>query len=413
MDECRRSVTPALFEGKVVEHVPGFSTITNECNMDPTSHSMPVLSCIVRLGRHFNLNLPELHSVQMSFQVLPRTCAFFGVATEMLLHLDPRQIPGTCRKGCGFGHLLASVLMDLFRDARAAEVPQTFRRFSNHTREPSVPPRAQWEVMCHETTVHCMHVFAACSKPAAKKVRSEQCKKISATICEIWEGVGVLTANHSINQKACLGFLPSWCRDLATVDPNSTVIRFFNEHYELRRKLSRTELDRFLATLSRRLEVVFVCELFTERIIENILCKAFRVLKGAKRANWCDTLLPGQQLFQFKSHCVLVISPNGETEEAEGAAIINRFPCGDQLLTMEEVVSLLGFPSVMPSESRRRKFEFYDKVWNPRVMFEVEFNVPATASLSKQALETADATLSKWTGACRNQSPRKRKHDRN
>jgi hypothetical protein len=133
------------------------------------------------------------------------------------------------------------------------------------------------------------------------------------------------------------------------VDPSGKVVKIFNNKFELKRNLNRTELDRFLATPLHRSEV-FASE-FTEQIIEHVLCKAFRGLNGAKTAPWCDTLLPGQQLFHFKSHCVLAISWNGDTEEAEGTAIINRFACGDRLLMMEEVLLTLGFPVVMPLES--------------------------------------------------------------
>ena len=407
MEVSRLSVTPALFEGKQVEYLPGFPTITNKCNMNPNSYSMPVFSCTVRLGRHFNLTLPELHSVQIAYQLLPHTLMFFGVATEMLLQLEPSQIPDTFRIGYGFGYLFGTILLDVFELTREAGGPQGFRRFSLY-REPSVPDRKDWEESCHETCVYCMHVFAAFPKPSSKKTRSESYKKIVATISEIWAGVGVLTANHSINQKACLGFLPAWCRDSATVDPKSKVVEFFNKKFDLKRKLNRTELDRFLSTLSRRLEVVFDGK-FTERIIENILCKAFRCL-GGRITNWCDTLLPGQQLFQFKSHYVLVISPNGEIEEAEGDAIINRFPYGDELLTMEEIVSAIGFTSVMPSQKRRSNFIFYGKVWHPTVKFEVDFHVPTNTPLSKEAMETTNATLSKWIGTLPSRSRRKRKN---
>jgi hypothetical protein len=96
-------------------------------------------------------------------------------------------------------------------------IPQTYCRYSNYM--VSVPNRVRWEQqMCHATTVYCMHVFAAYyAKPTSKKVRSVQYKTILSTICEIWNGVGTLAANHSILQKACLGFLPAWCLDLATV----------------------------------------------------------------------------------------------------------------------------------------------------------------------------------------------------
>jgi hypothetical protein len=327
----------------------------------------------------------------------------------MLLQLQPSQIPATFRNGYGFGYLLASIIVDLFMLTRAAGVPQKYRRYSNY-REPSVPVRARWEEMCHATVVYCMHVCAAYAKPSSKKVRAEHYKKIASTLSDIWEGIGPLGANHSINQKACLGFLPPWCRELATVDPTSRVVKFFNDEFRLRRKLNRTELDRFMATLLKRLEVVFDTT-FTDRIVENILCKAFRVLSknnGNKKVlAWCDTLLPGQQIFDFKSNFVLVLSQGGEMEEVEGDAIVNRFPYGDSLLTMEELVSELGLPSVMPTESRMRKYRFYGKVWWPKVKFDVDFTMPPSKPLSKNALETTKTMLSKWIGS--RPIPRKRK----
>jgi hypothetical protein len=161
--------------------------------------------------------------------------------------------------------------------------------------------------MCHEMTVYCLHVFAAYGQPSSKKIRTDQYKKIASTISDSWDGTGTLGANHFINQKACLGFLPAWCREPATVEPSSRVVKFLNEKYKLRRKLNRPELDRFLSTLSCRLEVAFNTR-FTERIVENVVCKAFRSLstQDAKKAQWCDTLLPGQLLYQFDGDSILV-----------------------------------------------------------------------------------------------------------
>jgi hypothetical protein len=84
-------------------HVPGFFSIRNSCNMDPTSYSMTVLDCTVRLGRHHNLSLPELHSVQMTYHILPHTCMFFGVASQMLQEVKTSQLPASYQKGYGFG----------------------------------------------------------------------------------------------------------------------------------------------------------------------------------------------------------------------------------------------------------------------------------------------------------------------
>jgi hypothetical protein len=103
---------------------------------------------------------------------------------------------------------------------------------------------------------------------------------------------------------------------------------------------------------------------------------------------------------------ILVLSPSGETEELEGNAITNRLPYGDRLLTMDEVVSELGLPSTMPSDSRRRRY-FFGKVWSPKAKFDVNFKVPQAVPLSKKAGEMTKTILSKWFGS--RPIPRKRK----
>jgi hypothetical protein len=291
------------------------------------------------------------------------------------------------------------MIIDLFLLSRASGVPQKYRRWSN-CREPPVPSRERWDEMCHETTVYCLRVFAAYTDASSKKVRVAQHKSICSTISEIWDGVGVLVANHSIKEKACcLGLLPPWCQEqLATVEPNSRVVKFFNEKYKLRRKLNQLELDPFLATITRPLEVGFDTE-FTERIIENLLCKAFRELsnKDQKEAlSWCDTLCSTQQIYQFDSNFIVVVYPNGETEQFEGNAIVNRIPYGDRLLTVAEFISELGLPSSMPTESRRGSYTFSRKVWLPNVKFAVEFNLPPPEPISKMALETMKRVVTKW-----------------
>jgi hypothetical protein len=72
---------------------------------------------------------------------------------------------------------------------------------------------------------------------------------------------------------------------------------------------------------------------FTERIVKNVLCKAFQALSkqdAKKGPSWCDTLLPGQLLYKFESNFISVISPSSETEQLERSAIVNRFPYDDR-----------------------------------------------------------------------------------
>jgi hypothetical protein len=72
----------------------------------------------------------------------------------------------------------------------------------------------------------------------------------------------------------------------------------------------------------------------------------------------------------------------------------------DCLLTMNEVISELGWPSIMPSESRRCIYLFHGKMWSPKAKFDVDVKVPQPIPLSKKALETTTTILSKWFVAC-------------
>lgn len=388
MEPSQQTITPALFAGHVIEYVPGFPTVRNPCNMDPTSYSLPVVDCVVRLFCHFNLSIPEVYSVQMAFQILPNTTIFFGIASQMLLNIPPSKIPSSCRSRFGFGHLLANLIVNLFRTFRESGSQQNFRRF-NYYKEPSVPSRQKWEEICHDTTSYCLHVLAAYSGPAMDKVREDQYRKISRELSELWEGAGILVTSHSINQKACLGLLPAWCRDYAITDPTSRVVQYFNDEFELKKKLNATELRRFMKTLAQRFQVAFE-RTFTKRVLENILCKVYRVLNNPKtnksvKEKWCDTLQQGQVLFNFRPNSIQITFSDGSSEIIEGDAAITRFPYGDSLLPMAEIVIQLGLPLTMPSNSRTRQFQFYDRIWFPRVDIDVDFDMPPLPILSLDA----------------------------
>jgi hypothetical protein len=53
----------------------------------------------------------------------------------------------------------------------------------------------------------------------------------------------------------------------------------------------------------------------------------------------------------------------------------------------------------MPSESPKRKYLFYGKVWCPEAKFDVHFKVPQAIPLSKKTLEMTTTIISKYFGA--------------
>jgi hypothetical protein len=149
----------------------------------------------------------------------------------------------------------------------------------------------------------------------------------------------------------------------------------------------------------RQFEVAFDT-MFTDRVIENVLCKMYRVLNNCdKNSKWCNTSQPGQLLFNFQSNCVLVISPNGENKEVDGDAIVNCFPYGDRLLTMVEIGKQLGLPTLMLTQSPLSNYQLSDKIWCQKVQFDVEFNLLAKTLLSKEVKIMTKTILSKEIGA--------------
>jgi hypothetical protein len=175
----------------------------------------------------------------------------------------------------------------------------------------------------------------------------------------------------------------------------------------MKKKLNKTELDRFLKTIAQRLEVVFGWR-FTLRICENLLCKAFRVLSNKAEAKWCDTICPLQFLFVFKSGSIEIIHPTSEREVLEGDAVINRFPFGNQLMSMKEIVAELGLSNTLPSDIKMLRYQFSRKVWSPKVIFEVEYALPRIKPLSVEGEESSRSILTNWIGG--RPIPRKRRY---
>jgi hypothetical protein len=191
-------VTGALYAGRVDHFEQGFPSLVNECNMDPTLYSMTVLDSVVCLALHYDLNLLEICSLPLAYQCLPHTCLFFGVVAQIMLEMNPLSLQKIHWWGYGFGHLFATMMVDLFKIVRASSKTQDYWRFNSY-KELTVPEREQWEDMCHETTVYCLHVFAAYAKTSSSKQREIQYKTISKN----WRKLGMASEYSQHPIQSC------------------------------------------------------------------------------------------------------------------------------------------------------------------------------------------------------------------
>ena len=72
-----------------------------------------------------------------------------------------------------------------------------------------------------------------------------------------------------------------------------------------------------------------------------------------------------------------------------------------------EIGKQLGLPTLMPTQSPLSNYQLGDKIWCPKVQFDVEFNLPAKTLLSKEARTMTRTVLAKQIDASR--GPQKRK----
>ena len=193
-------------------------------------------------------------------------------------------------------------------------------------------------------------------------------------------GFGTLANEHSLFQKSILGFLPGWCSKTALVK-NKDILEWYERHFNLRKKLTRSTLKGFLKTLQKKLELSIGIS-FTTRDLENILCKCYRILNATSSdREWCDTLMEHSMLYRPEEDGTTVIYPDGEEIFIETDSVIATFGYDNHRMTMKQIVEELNLPNTLPKYSKITNFQFYDYVWKPTARFELEFpmnNIPVS-----------------------------------
>jgi len=130
------------------------------------------------------------------------------------------------REEYAFGWLLSTLNEMLFYKCRSNR--QDWQRYRSQM-DPRTLPLHQWNKQCHWNLSHCLHFFAAYHNASSKEKRKKVYKALHSSFVNKTRGVGNLGMNHSIFQKACLGFLPTWVRDYVFVNPKSRALSWINK----------------------------------------------------------------------------------------------------------------------------------------------------------------------------------------
>ena len=152
-------------------------------------------------------------------------------------------------------------------------------------------------IRCGFKTSLILHCWSAYCASPAKSYRKKIYQKVSGHLESFSPNCGPLVIGHSIGILSEVGLLPPWFREFAVVDKGSKYMAYFIKTYATGQTMRGSDCDRLVSTLVHRFSELRG-EKVTMSVVENIMCKSYRVLnKSGSDTKWADTLYPGQTLF--------------------------------------------------------------------------------------------------------------------
>lgn len=241
-------------------------------------------------------------------------------------------------RGVLLGRQLALMAMQAQKAYSQEANHQDLRRFPKRT-SPTLPSREEWKKVVHFHTVFCLHIFKVFNNTTAS-LRDSTYGEVLKHISNSVKGMGVVSGNHFLGEKSCLGLLPAWIREHAEIRDDSRAVTYFQHKYGRIKQLRGEGLRRFSkdvrATIADRFGVPV-----SVRKVENIFCKVYWLMNG-KDNMWHDMLLSAQPLFRFPTEKICeVVTADGNVVVLDGPNVINLFPMGDGLETMVGIVERL------------------------------------------------------------------------
>ena len=140
-----------------------------------------------------------------------------------------------------------------------------------------------------------------------------------------------LIGNHIVGMMSSVGLLPMWMQQEAFFDPESRSAEYFRTTYEIPNAKSKTSWQKIILTLQSSLENR-IGRSFFSRLIENLLCKAYRSIGNNRTFH--DVILLSQQVYSYDSNGI-GITQRGYPKRVV-KSLIERFAFGEDQLTMME-----------------------------------------------------------------------------
>jgi hypothetical protein len=111
-------------------------------------------------------------------------------------------------------------------------------------------------------------------------------------------------------------------------------------------------------------------------------------INGSNDMLWWDLTFPWQSIFSFDGDHIRIISPSGQLVQETAGALINRWPYGSELLSIDAIGRRMGLANIMPTESATANHRIEESLLYPRVVLHLDFelNIPDRGGNNIQAM---------------------------
>jgi hypothetical protein len=366
-------ITEDIVKGPKEYPLPGIPCIIRDCHMNPLVYHSPVVYMALQLFQKFQLTFHELTSVVVCFEHLPSKVYVFVVAALSLLN---GPFNGCKRpRGYDFGYMLL-MNMDIVKQSLAKEKAaqkgkpkhRSLQKFAVY-RQLHVPGVNEWYTRCGRVVSLCMEAHHLYQKPGAnKETRAQNYRALHEAFLFEAKNVGPLIANHSLGILSLLGLIPAWFRRESEFNTASKYMTHFSDKY-YNTIFSKTKMLQVVSSLQRALVIETEQAEVDLRVVENIMCKTYRMEKG-NFSSYCEIILPGQLVFRAgdqKLDEVRVIDPSGQQRIVK-PSLITQWPCGTEYISTSKLVAKMDY-GIRQLSSTTSVHKFPHEIICPQVCF--------------------------------------------
>jgi hypothetical protein len=241
-------------------------------------------------------------------------------------------------RGFLFGYTMLEAIEHHYRDT-------AFKRRFNTYSQVIVPTEEVFYERCRLVFWTCLHVWAAHpTQPINANI--DRVHSTISDMIQIIPGIGPLIGMHAVVMLAESGLLPPWLQTYAAFAHSGRIYKKFVSRFGIGK--TKTEAKRVMASLKTGLSLKIGIAMI-EVVVENLGCKAIQYEKKPNSPVYDIHHLDAPIIRRnSEGNGLMVSTVDGCDIALEAGNLMNRWPFGNDNLSIPEIGTRLGVPSTLP-----------------------------------------------------------------